>query len=394
MRRFCITALLCLLTAPYVSLKAADIYVNGTLMADGEVHTQPFCLNEQPIEFSVATYVYGACTDSIVWDFGDGTSAISTYTGTGEIKVTHTYTTQNWYTILAHSFCKAEDTDEWTTFSIRVVGAQDTIVTLLHPDCFTKEYYEAHQAECDALLASGRDSIGEHQCFEPVPMYHFEYCVENWDCIQLDVQQDVTTVCANEDLVVGYTKQAGIIEEATFIVGDIVAPVSIPSDDISGTITLPTHLVERAGRYQGELRLSNNACEEPLSIAVPFTVLYPENIFRFKFNNVLAVYKPGYGGNIGYEFVAYQWYLNGRAISGATESVYCHPEPFQPNDEVYVILTEQNGLRLPSCTQVLTEIPDYEPTSNQAPAQKKLLHQRIVIQIGDATYDIYGQRVE
>ena len=109
---------------------------------------------------------------------------------------------------------------------------------------------------------------------------------------------------------------------------------------------------------------------------------------------MLAVYKPGYGGNIGYEFVAYQWYLNGRAISGATESVYCHPEPFQPNDEVYVILTEQNGLRLPSCTQVLTEIPDYEPTSNQAPAQKKLLHQRIVIQIGDATYDIYGQRVE
>ena len=394
MRKFFISALLCFLTIPFIGLKATDIYVNEMLIPDGEVYTVPFCLNEQPIEFSIPTFVYGECTDSVVWDFGDGTSAISVYSASGEIKVEHTYTTQNWYTIRAHCFCSADGTDEWTSCSIRVVGEQDTVVTILHRNCFTRDFYEANTEYCDRLLAFGEDSIGEHECYEPVPLFHFEYCLEDIVCIQLELPTDAGTQCPGEDLEVSYTKYAGKIEEAAFVMGNQKEPVTISNDNTTGTLTLPTHSIAKAGHYQGELVLTDHWCEETFSIPVHFTVLYPDSIFRFKFNNVLAVYQPGYGGNIGYDFVAYQWYLNNKAIEGATESIYCSPEPFKQNDEVYVVLTDRNGMTLPSCPQVLTDIPSFAPTSNQAPAQKMLYKQQLVIRVGDATYDIYGQRIE
>lgn len=399
MRRFFITAFLYCLTAPFVGLQAADIYVNGVPVADGQVYTQPFCVNE-PIEFSVPTFVYGACTDSVVWDFGDGTSAISTYSETGDIAVEHIYTTQNWYTIRAHCFCSSTGTDEWNSFSIRAVDVQDTIVTLVRKECFSRVYYEEHKEECDELIAHGIDSIGEREhCYDTVHLYHLEYCLEPVECLHMTVTNnpEAQHICPGEDLDITFTLIEGSYDGARFVVpGLLDVEVNIPQWHFGvsqATVTLPVHSIVRAGQYKGELIVEDHYCNSA-SFPIDFTVNYPEDIFRFKFNNVLAVYNSGFGGNIGYTFTAYQWFLNTKAIEGATESIYHREEPFAVNDVVYVVLTDDQGMTLPSCPQTITEVPDFSPKTQAAPAQKLIINQRIVIRKGDNTYDIYGQRIE
>ena len=63
---------------------------------------------------------------------------------------------------------------------------------------------------------------------------------------------------------------------------------------------------------------------------------------------------------------------------------------------VFVMLTDKNGMTLPSCPQILSDIdPDMDNDAlNQAPARKMLINSQFVIRKGDTDYDIYGQKVK
>jgi hypothetical protein len=146
-------------------------------------------------------------------------------------------------------------------------------------------------------------------------------------------------------------------------------------------------------------------CEQTLSLPVAFSVYYPDSIIKYKFNNVMAIYKPGKGGNAGYEFSNYEWHL----VRGINDSILvAGPEvsvlylgqgiTFEEGDEVYVKLTEKTGAIpvLPSCRVLIEDVPNYDttPDKNQAPATKRLVNRQIVINKGDKTYNIYGQLVQ
>ena len=110
---------------------------------------------------------------------------------------------------------------------------------------------------------------------------------------------------------------------------------------------------------------------------------------------MLAVYKPGRGGNDGWTFTAYQWYRNGDAIPGATQSVYHVDSTFVEGDVYYVELTDDKGVTIPSCKQTIDEVPVFDASSPAAaPARKILVNRRMVIYKDDKMYDIYGQRVQ
>ena len=142
------------------------------------------------------------------------------------------------------------------------------------------------------------------------------------------------------------------------------------------------------------------------STALDITVKYPEDIMVFRFNNVLAVYQKGFGGNKGYDFVAYQWYLNGEEIDkqknpSAATSIFHSPEIFTTGDEYYVMLTEKGKEPGPSCSFFVPDnLDDYYPkqdgeTANNAPqASKKVINSRICVEFDGRTYDMYGQRVK
>ena len=121
-------------------------------------------------------------------------------------------------------------------------------------------------------------------------------------------------------------------------------------------------------------------------------VYYPKDVFVQKFDNVLALYAPGNGGNKGYTFTGYQWYRNGESILGATNAVYRSETPFEPGDIYHVVLTNNLNETLPSCE---LEISGKANMPKKAPAaEKKLVNQQIQIVIDNQSYDIYGQRVK
>ncbi len=185
-----------------------------------------------------------------------------------------------------------------------------------------------------------------------------------------------------------------------------------------GLISLPVD-TWRPGYYVGCIQMEDANCkiteggiEQPAieqSTALNLTIKYPENIIAFKFNNVLAVYQSGFGGNKGYDFVAYQWYRNNEKIDAlknpsAATSIYHSEEIFTSGDEYYVVLTESGKDPLASCSfTVPDDLDNYdvkkEDTFTQEynddnTANKKMIDNRICVEIEGRIYDMYGQRVK
>lgn len=184
-----------------------------------------------------------------------------------------------------------------------------------------------------------------------------------------------------------------------------------------GLISLPVN-TWRPGYYVGCIQMEDANCkiteggiEQPAieqSTALNLTIKYPENIIAFKFNNVLAVYQSGFGGNKGYDFVAYQWYRNNEKIDAlknpsAATSIYHSEEIFTSGDEYYVVLTESGKDPLASCSFTVPDnLDDYDvkkDTTTQEyhednTANKKMIDNRICVEIEGRIYDMYGQRVK
>ena len=58
------------------------------------------------------------------------------------------------------------------------------------------------------------------------------------------------------------------------------------------------------------------------------------------------------------------------------------------------MLTDKDGMVLPSCSQVIEDVKDFNPEPQNAPAYKELINRSIVIQKGEHSYNIYGQRIK
>ena len=214
-------------------------------------------------------------------------------------------------------------------------------------------------------------------------------------CLDIDIQQTQLHTCLGENLLVNYTKYKGDIDgKAVLTIVELPSyrkEIDIPQANISGTIDLPIADLKDPGYYTGIITIHDvNCSDQTLEFTIPIVVYYPADIFVQKFNNVLAVYAPGNGGNKGYTFTGYQWYRNGEAIQDATGAVYHSENPLE--GIYYVVLTNSQNVTLPSCEQ---EVYGKSYMPSQAPAaQKKIVNQRICIVIDNRAYDVYGQRVE
>lgn len=172
------------------------------------------------------------------------------------------------------------------------------------------------------------------------------------------------------------------------------------------TLTLPIKSWT-PGHYTGcVLMVDANCTKTEGGIAVPdtipspaldITVKYPEELLVFKFNNVLAVLQ-----NKGYDFVTYQWYLNGEKIDplknpSAVTSVFHTEEIFTPGDEYFVMLTEKGKDALASCSFFVPkqeDLDDYTTKKDAPAATKKLINNRMCVEFDGRTYDMYGQRIK
>ena len=418
------------------------INVNGVTFTDGYRSDEKFCIADA-VEFDAAVG-----TDEIQrvdWDFGDGTTEFN-----GPVKTTHQYTAPGWYDVAAvlygHQVC-SDDPDVQlgsVSFTFRI-WRPDTVIGGAVHECLTLAQLAADPAGCADKIAHGaNDTLPQVNCYDDVVInlvnygketeetkdtlvgqdqcagyngtiyyadtdvtdtltneyacpHYVHYFVHVKTCLGMTVGSGAEEhICPTEDLELPYTKTKGNLGEVRFVVPGLIDEV-IPMSDANtmvGLVTLPTAGLTTPAVYNGELRVEDaNDCD-PKVFPIKFTVNYPSDIFKYKYNNVLAVYNPGFGGNTGYTFVAYQWYRNGFPIPGATEAVYHTDSAFTYNDSYYVMLTDENGVTLPSCPQAITEVPVIPEGEAAEAAKKVMMNRHIVIRRGEEYYDIYGQRIK
>lgn len=426
------------------------VKVNGMTFINGNRSDEKFCIEN---EFSFDAKVGTDNITRVDWDFGDGTTDYNglpqvnhLYSNPGWYDVTAELYGSQVCTNESEQFLGT------VTFSFRVVRAdtvavaptapyclslqeqadtiaikgqayldnlvQNGIITILNPDapCYEDKQIGLKlfglETEETKETLTGKDQVTGYNgtiYYESTDVedlsenrygctHHTYYHVEVLHCLQMDITNNPARqrICAGDNIRVAYTKHKGNIDgDAHFIVPAINwdAAFVISEENVTDSLTLPASGINKPGVYQGKVVVRDKNCNEEQTFPIEFNVNYPRDIVAFKFNNVLAVYKPGYGGNDNYTFSAYQWFVNGQAVPNATNSVYHAETPFQAGDIVYVLLTDNNGQSLPSCPLVITSVPDLEPQQQHAPARKLILDQHMFIDRAGTIYDIYGQKV-
>jgi hypothetical protein len=99
--------------------------------------------------------------------------------------------------------------------------------------------------------------------------------------------------------------------------------------------------------YEVEFIFYNSDCGN-VDTTLVFDVLYPDSVIAQRWNDVLAVKNSDYNG--GYEFVAYQWFLNGQPLEGFTTSQYYTGLDLDFSGEYQVLLTRKDdGVSVMTC---------------------------------------------
>ena len=417
------------------------INVNGVTFTDGYRSDEKFCIADS-VAFDAAIG-----TDEIKrvdWEFGDGTTLFN-----GPIQTMHQYAAPGWYDVTATLFGRQICTDDpevelgTISFTFRI-WRPDTVIGGAVHECITLAEWEADPVGSAEKLANGaNDTLPQINCYDDVKINLVNYGKETVDTLDTIVRQDVaigyngqtyyddanvedtlineyrcnhyrryfvhvkhclsmTVNSANlhacptggddGDIYLTYDKPKGEIAVAYFEVPNLIAKTQVTVEPLD--IVLPTRSITMPGNYHGTLTVEDDNDCDPKVFPIDFTINYPSDIFKYKFNNVLAVYKSGFGGNTGFTFTGYQWYCNGKPIPGATEAVYHTDSAFNYNDIYYVELTTPDGVTIPSCAQHIESVPDYTPQPAPAPAKKMIMNRQMVIQRGEEIYDIYGQRIQ
>ena len=419
------------------------VNVNGETFTSGYRSDTKFCFGDE-INFDA-----NVGTDEIErvdWSFGDGTTMYY-----GPANTSHVYNSPGWYDVTAvlygHQVCTDEAEQELgsVSFSFRIVRP-DTVFGTIIPKCIDLADYNANPAYWDEKIANPEIEIVQEHCYDTVVLnyviynreteetlddivghdvaygyngkayyasqdvvdtvpnpagcnHYIKYYVKVITCLDITVKNDPAAqhACPGDNIAVTYTKTKGDIkgQGKLKIPGRSDQEIYISNENVrDASLTIPVDAITKPGIYKAQLLIEDENCGDTKSFDIDFTIYYPADIFAYKFNNVLAVYQKGYGGNSGYEFVGYQWYRNGVAIPDATNSIYHTDTPFIEGDIYYVELTDKNGMTLSSCAQRIDVVPDYNPQPNAAPAQKKLINNRIYIVIDERMYDAYGKRVQ
>ena len=413
------------------------ITFNGQSLQIDSIYPYHFCVGDTiDMKLNIGSNDY----QSVVWDFGDGVSyASGSYMSNEEKKTAqHAYNVPGWYDLNVSAEYINACTGGKYTEDMRVTFRVDRPDTIKHVDwvCVAEDYTgpesteESVKYDCDSVVVTKhlvlRKSSYEysHTANDQYTLNGVTYtnsqdvtwvipnragCDSTITChltiikcldLQITNQPELQKTCAGEtwDIPFSYDADGKAGDAKLIVVNGKTYPLSLSGAKkqdgrMVGTITLPiTDLAPN--NYVMKIQVEDVNCKETAtSPDLNFTVRYPEDVFVYKFNNVLAVYQKGFGGNKGYDFVSYQWYHNDIEIPNATEPIYHTTEPFVKGDTYYVVLTDKNGMVLPSCPKTIETVDDYNKP-NAAPAQKRLINKRIYIIRDGRTYDAYGQRVQ
>ena len=361
MRRQTFWMLLCgLMLAPCILMAAnyePSILVNGTSISNGERSETIICLesNGTQVTLEVQNPDPSIVIKSVDWDFGDGVTLDDA--DPAQVQ-TRDYTVEGWYDV------KAVLHVDYVYGGVIAINIAFRVAEC-PPQCLN---FSLNREKIESYACKGEN-------YE-IPVSFSEGAVPG----------EVSLVFSSGE------KQTAQIELAD--------DESEEEGRVNALVIASTNNWQLGTTYTAHLQIEDINCERIVTTPkFSFSLRYPNTLFALKFNNVLAVYLRGKGGN-PYNFTAYQWYRNGQAIEGATSSIYHSEAIFTPKDEYYVMLTDENDTTIPTCPYTIPdELDDYTPTTKtetetEPQAIKALVNHNMIIRLGETTYNIYGQRVQ
>lgn len=216
------------------------------------------------------------------------------------------------------------------------------------------------------------------------------------ECIDANIATDCLSACADEEeIVIPCHITAGIAmnyrieySQQALEAGFVNYADTFDVDEI--TIVIPDSC--RPDHYQANVVIEDIVCGDTV-IPIDFTIKYPSDIVRQKWNNVLAVTNERYNG--GYHFSGFQWYRNGNMIVGATSSVYYlgDNEQFANSDIFHVVLTRSDDGKIvetcPITTVERTDLSEY-PALTEVRANSSLMIMNVRTDVLVRLYNVSG----
>lgn len=155
------------------------------------------------------------------------------------------------------------------------------------------------------------------------------------------------------------------------------------------TITVPVPAGVLPGYYPFSI-LFDSEKNGSSEVANEVAVYYPASLIQQRWDDVLGILKAEYNG--GYDFVAFQWFRNGKAIEGAVEPYLYVAEKLKAGDAYSVAVTQPGEARsLNTCEYI---VPAAGSGAPKAAPQKQILNGQIYIHINGCTYNAYGQKIK
>ena len=134
-------------------------------------------------------------------------------------------------------------------------------------------------------------------------------------------------------------------------------------------------------------------CDTYFVDSVEFEVSLSSSIIEARFDDVLTFLSEAYNG--GLTFTSYQWYANGVAIEGATQSWYYEPG-LDPDTEYTVRVTLADGTQVWVCPFSFNERHQtlgVDETETREFPRKLLRDGQLIIQCNHHEYDARGARI-
>ena len=439
-----------------------SITFNGLPLEIDSVCDTTFCVHDEiAMKLNIGNNDY----QRVFWDFDDGVTYESDPNASSkEMRETsHTYTSPGWYNlrVLAEYINPCTKKAFNDTLGLRFYVSSPDTVWHVRDSCVAEDYtgdltvldtipygcdsvvvglFFLHRKSSATIPVSVEDAwtfkdstyTTSTVIYDTIPNFvgcdsAITYQLNIVKCLGLEMENkpEEQKICAGENLEIPFSyNRDGGYEKAylSIVVHDptaewgyrLVGRIPIEQFEDKGeegdrklaTLTLPIKSWT-PGHYTGcVLMVDANCTKTEGGIAIPdtipspaldITVKYPEELLVFKFNNVLAVLQ-----NKGYDFVAYQWYLNGEKIDplknpSAVTSVFHSNEIFKEHDEYFVMLTEKGKDALASCSFFVPkqeDLDDYTTKKDAPAATKKLINNRMCVEFDGRTYDMYGQRIK
>ena len=205
---------------------------------------------------------------------------------------------------------------------------------------------------------------------------------------------DGKTYCGDVTNAVLYEAYEGKTNLHNGLVRDLPYEVTTTAGDYTYFVNVGTGQINAPARHV-DIPISSSL-QDVWTDVFYIRVIEPDcydNLVYTKWNDVLFV--DNGGNSQGFErgdFVAYQWYNEGKAIEGATEQ-WMRTEG-APNGRYYAKITKKDGKKVFTCPAKFEELPQSEPLNQHKSGgdsvQKRLVNGRLLIQVGDKTYNAVG----